>query len=1314
MAQIIRFGEFIGPGELRTARYLENHLPGDWTVICNKELVCGRGSARDVDFLIVAENSIFLTEEKSWRGNIHGNENAWVLPNGESCLSPLHTVDSLSRRLAGLIRDQVPGVKDNVERHFVFGIVILSADKARSFVSDPRATRQVFRLQGCEDELKRFDGRGGGRGSIAPFRKAILNRLSGLPNRPKIPRQIGDFTITEALPTNGPVRSFRAEHVSGAKRDLKVVVKPETLDENAYADELNIITREYQALDRLASHNCVPRVDPFFSWDNDQFYVIPIHPIQGRSLRAERTDAPPSPETVRDVAQLAFSALAAIHEAGVLHRAITPDRVFVNRDRVVFTDFIIARLSECSTIAEKAPEFDPDTVYRPPECRADFGLAEPASDVYGLAASLMFWATGTEPAVEEGWGGILNALDTSLPPEAVGALADVFRSCMQEDERTRPAAKTAADRIESLQEPTAKTPGDPGGTDDLKPGTIIENQYKIIRILGSGATATTYLAEDMTAEGLCVLKVIRNPEQALRLARAEFRSLRNLHHPNLPRVFDIRPATAPFHLKLEYVQGSPLRDMGGAFRDNVDAVVKMARQVLSALEYLAEQNLIHRDVSPGNILIPDDENRPIRLIDFGLATLREQATTSVGTPRYRPPEVDRGGNWLPSCDIYSLGVVMFEALAGRVPYAVDQNAVHKEALCQISPEESEKWGDRLVEVMLRMVEPDPARRYQTPQELDQALQNAMLPPRQSVKGDVRTNPFVDELRQAFRNSQLGNPENRGLDSEFTRNTYVPTSLDSYLIPQLTRGQFSLVVLCGNPGDGKTAFIQRVGEHLKANGATVENSAPSGWVYTLNAHRFAALFDASESDGNRTSDQLVDSLLEPLDGPDEPNQPYTAIMAANDGRLINFFERKLRDGRYEYLWRHLELQIFEKSQPHPSVLVVDLKRRSLASPDPTQQSFFSRIIDEFADASHWRPCEDCVARLECPIRFNVLSFQNQQHGRQIRQQLNQLLFAVHLRRERRATVRDLRSALAFLLTHDMGCQEVHAEIEAHRRPLTVPERLYYNSAFNRSGGADLLLEAWSDLDPALLPTPKLDRHLYFHRKGSHSHALRRMFISAADRPDPLLPAEPLQDSVSWMAGLKRRFYFEGVTGDPELDMPRPSQLLPYRHFSSFARALRTDTDAAERDRLLRYLLTGISRADGLPKGAAEGGLALQIAESSNEELAVAKVFEADQFNIVLPPCSEQFTEECTDHIILQHAEGFPSLIIGLDLYELLGRATEGFLPGTEEQRALLEELAAFKNQLLARPTEEVILIENGHHLNRVTRVEQQIVLQESTA
>jgi len=148
MARLIKVNPFVGRGEEETAAYLEAQLPGAWSIICNKELIDPRGSAREVDFIIVAQHTVFLVEEKSWSGAIHGNENGWVLRSGESYLDPLGKVEYLARRLAGLLRRNVPGlaavVKD--QDHFVLARILLSAQDAKVFVHDPRVREQVLLL----------------------------------------------------------------------------------------------------------------------------------------------------------------------------------------------------------------------------------------------------------------------------------------------------------------------------------------------------------------------------------------------------------------------------------------------------------------------------------------------------------------------------------------------------------------------------------------------------------------------------------------------------------------------------------------------------------------------------------------------------------------------------------------------------------------------------------------------------------------------------------------------------------------------------------------------------------------------------------------------------------------------------------------------------------------------------------------------------------------------------------------------------------------------------------------------------------------
>src|SRR4051794_13244384 len=107
MARLVRRGEFVGPGEERTAQYLEAELPADWVVICNKELPREQ-SSREVDFLVVGTHAVFAVEEKYWWGVLTGNEDFWVLDGGESFTSPLRKVEEISKRLAQKLSRELP------------------------------------------------------------------------------------------------------------------------------------------------------------------------------------------------------------------------------------------------------------------------------------------------------------------------------------------------------------------------------------------------------------------------------------------------------------------------------------------------------------------------------------------------------------------------------------------------------------------------------------------------------------------------------------------------------------------------------------------------------------------------------------------------------------------------------------------------------------------------------------------------------------------------------------------------------------------------------------------------------------------------------------------------------------------------------------------------------------------------------------------------------------------------------------------------------------------------------------------------------
>lgn len=1311
MARLIKVNPFVGRGEELAAGYLEAQLPGGWSIICNKELVDPRGTAREIDFIIVAQHTVFLVEEKSWGGPIHGNENGWVLRSGESYIDPLGKTEYLARRLAGMLRRNIPGLGAAVREqdHFVLGRIVLSSDDAKVFVHDPRVREQVLNLQKSAEALFRTDQQQANLASIAPFTARIVKALTRLPDRPKIPRRVGDYEVLESLDSVGPTRLLTAKHPDGSHRYLKLIRLPDTAIADQFQTMENALLREYEALRRLANSGVSPRVDPFFSWEEGTYRVVPIHPIEGESLRAHRTESPPTIDEVLPVVKSAFTALAAVHEAGVVHRSLTPDRIHLQRHNVIFSDFLIARIEGQETVAAEAPGLDPDNVYRAPECRVGLEFAVPASDVFSLAASLFYWITGYEPRDTEPAFPRLLKCRSELQSSPAAFLDEVFAQCLVEDEEKRLSARQVCDRITEEETRQQEESRRHSRSQVFQKGDIVEDRYEIRRVLGQGGTAITYLAYDQVADDLFVLKRILNVELYSELSRREFRVLRNLHHPNLPRVYDVYPERSPFHLKLEYVCGSSLKEVRSEHA-NVAACLRIGRDVLTALGYLADQGLVHRDVSPANILIPDEQGHPVKLIDFGLAAAQREATAPVGTPPYRAPEVEQGAQWSPSCDLYSLGIVLFELLVGRLPYRVEQDRRRKDELIGPSAEEERRCGRPLLRALFKAVSPDPSQRFPTAEAFLQAIEQGALGRDETLAGDEQacTNLFVDELRRAYRNSRIGNTNNRGLESDFSRETYVETSLDTALLPQILEGQFRLVILSGNPGDGKTAFLQQLCARLKRDGATAEVENEAGWTMRSGDTTFAALYDASESHKGRSADDLFHEILHPLGGRKEPVPGYVAGIAVNDGRLRDFFERN-GTTYYPWLWDRLRPQLDDRPCSEGGVLLVDMKRRCLVGRDPSEPSLFAGILDRFLDCRRWEPCNHCASRRECPIWLNVQSLSHPSLAETTRRRLHRLVLAVHLRRERRATVRDLRSAIAFLITHDLGCAVVHEERAKGQWPLSDASRYYFNAAFDGSGSPDLLLDEWQQLDPALVPAPRLDRYLHFHRSPDQTGYIEGIFQSAEGRPALTLTTPEPRDRI---AALKRRYAFEAggaPSGKPQ-KFPEPDGLIPYRYLVGFLDAVAGRQPLTEvRDRLL----LGISRADSVPLGADNTGLALRLTDASNGELVVIKKFPPDEFRIRIPTIPAQAVEVLTDYLILEHGSGVPRLVVGLDLFEYLCRSADGSVPGAEEQRALVEDLGIFKNQLLTRPTQEVLILEAGHRSHRVCVEDGRIVREEAT-
>lgn len=205
---------------------------------------------------------------------------------------------------------------------------------------------------------------------------------------------------------------------------------------------------------------------------------------------------------------------------------------------------------------------------------------------------------------------------------------------------------------------------------------VLVERFELAEILGSGGMATVYRGWDREAGRPCAVKVLGDPlsrdEEFRRRFRREAEAARGLVHPGIVTVYGYGEAGGHHYIAMEYVAGGTLRDLlGRAGRLPEAEALRVAAEVADALAYAHRRGVVHRDIKPHNILLTQDGH--VKVADFGIArtldgTYLTQAGTVMGSAHYLSPEQARGDQAGPGSDLYALGVVLYEMLAGKVPF----------------------------------------------------------------------------------------------------------------------------------------------------------------------------------------------------------------------------------------------------------------------------------------------------------------------------------------------------------------------------------------------------------------------------------------------------------------------------------------------------------------------------------------------------------------------------------------------------------------------------------------------------------------------
>jgi eukaryotic-like serine/threonine-protein kinase len=208
-------------------------------------------------------------------------------------------------------------------------------------------------------------------------------------------------------------------------------------------------------------------------------------------------------------------------------------------------------------------------------------------------------------------------------------------------------------------------------------GTVVDERYRLDRKIGSGGMADVWLAEDTELDRSVAIKILHDrfaqDKEFVQRFQREAQAAAGLQHPNVVGIFDRGAFDGTYFIAMEYVEGPSLKDLVKGGMTPKDAI-DFTRQILNAARFAHRKGIVHRDLKPQNVLI-DDEGRA-RVADFGIARAGETsditATGSVmGTAQYISPEQAQGKPTTPRSDIYSIGVILYEELTGRVPFEGD-------------------------------------------------------------------------------------------------------------------------------------------------------------------------------------------------------------------------------------------------------------------------------------------------------------------------------------------------------------------------------------------------------------------------------------------------------------------------------------------------------------------------------------------------------------------------------------------------------------------------------------------------------------------
>ena len=1377
MAKIYRpsYSEVVNAGEQRLIDFLEVKLPDDYAVICNGEYAQqnrnGVVQYYEFDCIVVAPHAIFHLENKDWGGKLEGNDDFWYVNDSER-KNPLKTAQFKSRVLKSKLIVQDPDWR----RCEVITAITLSNPSQSKFYFDPRALcfNQTFLLdQELVDFITDAERFRKPENCIADIQQKVVDFLSGtISERSHAQRtRILEYEIDEVLQRTEDFSEYLCHHLMLGD-DKKKIIREYPLDKAGLSpmqleEWQNKVKNALYAQSEIG-HN--PYIIPSEYRSNSEMtflYEISDY-MRHNTLRSIMKLNPDM--TVMDKFKIILNvanALKAIAEKGVFHRDICPENIYVTgSDNAAIANFGKAYFAkhQDKKFTVKSMLASESSPYRPPEF-SDDDVCD-SSDVYSLGVVIYELFVGKTPYPDtfsfRSHGG--KVAEELLPSHVSDSLPKFLDEIIQHtvvedlDERWN-----ADELIKFITEELYRSTGNKhkSGEDntgnvqvrlkDLKPGDKITASLVLYEELGAGAFGRVFKAKNTLVDKFYAVKLFERSAESIDDTRNEFLALSEINHPNVVKIWNCDVSQQGlFYTQMDLLEGENLRDYTkGDVKLPLNEIYNLAHSILSALVYMQKKvpPIFHRDIKPNNIVWHKREK--FVLIDFNISAAGGNSAFA-GTQVYMAPDLAVSSHkyeWDCSADTFSLGVTLFELLAHALPWT-GTNPIPKLTVpaTNISAYRSD-LSDAFEEFLMKSIITDKDKRFKTAQEMLDALEAIGVDGLTREKGpgvvfvhqkEGVTEDIVDYINSLYSQSTHGNAGTRSNSIQNTLDdlTYTETRLDKKLLDDIKRLKYRLVIITGNAGDGKTAFIRKV---EKCGTDIRQFEEGNGSRFVIDGVTFESNYDGSQDEGDNANQEVLEKFFQPFYGLDDYSQVTDGrIIAINEGRLVDFLMthkelKPLYDNIDDYFYNEGHVKLL------PGLMVINLNLRSVTARGEQEESLLHSQIKKLTAPALWSKCENCPIADKCFIRYNVTTFQDSSASDEIVSRWEWLLRTVVYKRELHITMRDLRSFIAFMLTRDCSCDQVKQILEHIKADNVRPEFYWQYYYFNlpsedfiqKEGtyfpfpgldSTDRLVQILKDTDIARVSLPAFDRDLFFKEKTPHSYlvfadrkqSLHKEFNACNvipaprdndadddDNNDPNAEATVVDETllVARHQSFIRHQFFEGASSkDPDkFDFMRR---LPYQSIGEFYHYL-TDLGGSTAEKLNEIkanIAIAISRSEGCISDDITRERMLLKCNHINDPLSKSyRAFDVADFELFVnrTPHLVEYIEYESDSLVFRHkSDTFIQLTISLDLFEMLEYIRKGFSPSVNDLQGKFIELQIFKNLLESRNYSEILVTKNN--------------------